>query len=227
MTPQADNALLDLKSQLLAMGGLVERAIASAVECLLTGTEGASDRVSELEGRINQSHKNVDEACVRLLALKHPLATDLRFVVASIKINTDLERMGDQAVNIVENAARMANLSSRDVPAEIKEMCECVRAMVREALDSFVRRDQTLARRVLLRDYRVDELKDEVFRTLEDLMRRVPELVGESLNLVMVARNLERIGDHASNIAENVVFVISGEDIRHAAVPAATRDALR
>ncbi len=213
-----DTELLNLKKQLLNMGDLVEHAIHLAIEGLLTEDAAKISQVYEIEKKVNRSHMAIDEVCVRLIALNQPMATDLRFIVASIKINTDLERMGDQAVNIAQNAERYITQAPieplKDLP-ELREMCTEVRAMVRKVLDSFIARNGGQAREVLQTDDHVDELKNNIFKMISSVMKRGPQFIDQGLNLILIARNLEKIGDHASNIAEDVIYVASGKDVRH------------
>ncbi len=204
-----------LKQRILIMGGAVEASIEEATRALQERKTDRFLRVFELERTINQAHIEVDDACVNLLARQSPLAADLRFVVAVIKINTDLERMGDQAVNIAYNGRSYLEHAALKTLVDIPKMAEEVRLMTREALDAFVKQDRALAQDVLNRDDSVDRSKNEIFRELTQLMMSEPETVPQALNLILIARNLERIGDHATNIAEDVIFAISGDDVRH------------
>jgi phosphate transport system protein len=212
-----DIELKNLKEQILAMGGCVERAIEEATQALIERKPERFDRVYELEKTINQSHIQVDEAALKLLARQSPLAADLRLVVAVIKINTDLERMGDQAVNISQTATRYLKEPPLKPLIDIPRMAQEVRTMVREALDAFVRHDVKLAREVLNRDDSVDALKNQIFRELITYMVSDPRAIERAIQLILIARNLERIGDHATNIGEDVIFAITGEDVRHGA----------
>jgi phosphate transport system protein len=204
-----------LKQRILAMGGAVEASIEEATQALIERKPERFDRVFELEKTINQSHIEVDDACVNLLARQSPLAADLRFVVAVIKINTDLERMGDQAINIAYNGRSYLQSPPLKPLVDIPKMAEEVRLMTREALDAFVKQDRALAQDVLDRDDSVDRSKNEVFRELITYMTKDPTSIPQALNLILIARNLERIGDHATNIAEDVIFAVSGDDVRH------------
>jgi phosphate transport system protein len=210
-----DTELRSLKELILAMGGCVERAIEESTQALIERKPERFDEVYRLEQAINQSHKQVDEACLKLLARQSPLAADLRLIVAIIKINTDLERMGDQAINISHNGKRYLNEPPLKPLIDIPRMAQEARTMVRESLDAFVRQDAPLAQSVLDRDDLVDSLKHQVFRELVTYMISDPKAIERALQLILIARNLERIGDHATNIAEDVIFAITGEDIRH------------
>lgn len=204
-----------LKDQLTAMGGLVERALDFDIEGLDRRDASAIGNVRQIESRINEYHKVVDETCIRLIALNQPMAKDLRFIISSIKINSDLERMGDQAVNIANNVSRYLTRETVSGLDDIPPMCAKVRVMVREAIDAFVARDAELARVVLSRDDEVDDLKDKVFRDSVQLMKKSSGFIEPGLDLILVARNLEKIADHATNIAEEVIYVVSGTDVRH------------
>jgi phosphate transport system protein len=210
-----DVELKNLKDQILAMGGNVELAIEAATHALITRNPEGFKRVHELEASINREHMEVDQACLQLLARQSPLAADLRLVIAVLKISTDLERMGDQAVNIAHNAKDYLEVEPIKELVDIPVMAHETRVMVRDALDSFVRQDAQLAREVLKRDDLVDSLKDKVFQDLLQFMTKNPTLVEPALDLILIARNLERVGDHATNIAEDVIFAATGVDIRH------------
>lgn len=210
-----DTALRELKERLVAMAGLVEKAIETATEALERRDPEKISQVHEIEKKVNASHMDIDNMCVKLLALQQPLAADLRLIVAIIKINTDLERMGDQAVNIAHNTQRYLKGEPMGPLVDIPRMFNETREMVRETIDSFVRSDLTLAREVLKRDDIVDGLKNKVFRDVLERVKILPNTIEQGLNLILIARNLERIGDHATNIAEDVIFAITGDDIRH------------
>ncbi len=207
--------LKNLKDQILAMGGHVELAIEAATQALIQRKPEMIMRVHELESRINREHMEVDEACLQLLARQSPLATDLRLVIAVLKISTDLERMGDQAVNIAYNTKDYLEGQPIKDLVDIPAMATQVRVMVRDALDAFVRQDRDLANQVLKKDDAVDALKDKVFQELLEYMSKNPTNVERALDLILIARNLERLGDHATNIAEDVIFAVTGDDIRH------------
>lgn len=204
-----------LKERILVMGGYVEKAIEESTQALIGREPQRLDAVYGFEGHINRAHIEVDEACLNLLARQSPLAADLRLVIAVIKINTDLERMGDQAVNISNNARRYLSSPPIKPLVDLPQMAQEVRAMVRDALDAFVRQDIGLANEVMTRDDVVDDLKNQIFHDLIPIMGKNPEIIEQGLNLILIARNLERLGDHATNIAEDVIFAMTGEDVRH------------
>jgi phosphate transport system protein len=212
-----DAELAKLKDLILSMGGNVEQAIEHATQALLLREPERLEHVFTLEAQVNKSHIIVDETCLNLLALQAPMAKDLRLIIAIMKINTDLERMGDQAVNVAQNAKRYLAEPPLKPLIDLPRMAEDVRAMVRDSLDSLVKRDQNLAQDVLNRDDRVDAFKNQIFRELITYMIGDPRAIERALNLILIARNLERIGDHATNIAEDVIFAITGRDVRHGA----------
>src|SRR5688572_21468469 len=204
-----------LQDRLLEMGGLAEERVRAAVQGLVTRDLSVTDRVLTGDGPINHLHLEVDERCFRLLALHQPMATDLRAVVAAVKINSDLERVGDLAVNIAEAATRYTGHAQVKQLIDIPRMAEIAQTMLRDALDSFVRRDTKLARAVLEADDELDALKTQVFRELLTYMLQDPRTIEPSLDLILVSRHLERIGDHATNVAEDVIFMVSAQDVRH------------
>lgn len=210
--------LKELKEKMLAMGGYVEQAIKDSTDALILRDSERLVRVHQVEEKINRAHIEVDELCLTLLARQAPVAADLRMVLAIIKINTDLERMGDQATNIAYNTKDyLTQLPLTPFPA-IARMSEIVSSMVRDALDAFMRTDANLAREVLRRDDEVDRHKNETFHTLIQIMKTQPEHVDSAMDIILVARNLERLGDHATNIAEDAIFAYTGQDIRHHAL---------
>jgi phosphate transport system protein len=210
-----DELLDQLRDRLLEMSGLVESAIYRSVSCLAERNADLAHEVLQDEGRINQLEVQIDDMATRLIALEQPVATDLRLITAATKINVDLERMGDLAVNIVERSLSLMHEPLAPPLVDIPHLAHLVESMVRKALDAFVKRDASLARSVLLSDDAVDELRDSIYGELIDQMQRDPSTVHQSVDLMFVARNLERIADHATNIAEDVLFLIEGIDVRH------------
>jgi phosphate transport system protein len=201
------------------MGAYVEQALDYATDAWRTRSLVKCQQVYDVELKVNQAHIAVDAACVQLLALQHPMAADLRLIVAIIKINTDLERMVDLAVNIAHNTEHFlkgAAVGGPELPlGDLAEMSEEVRVMVREVLDAFVHADMAAARKVLLRDDTVDNFKRQIVQRMKEALRADVSRLEEGLNVIFMAKNLERIGDHATNIAEDVIFSASGEDVRH------------
>jgi len=204
-----------LQSRLLEMGSLVESAIHTSVLALVERTEDLGKQVLRNEDRINRLEIEIDDLAVRLLALQQPMAKDLRLLTAAIKINTDLERMGDLAVNIVERSLALMHRPPVKPLIDIPQMAQTVESMVRKSLDAFVRREPELARSVLLTDDTVDGLRDSIHNELISFMQKDPSVIPQAIDLILVARHLERIADHATNIAEDTLFVIKGIDVRH------------
>jgi phosphate transport system protein len=213
--PHFREELEALQGRLLEMGGLAEERVRVAVQGLVSRDPALIDKVLVGDEPINQLHIELDNRCFRLLALHQPMATDLRAIVAAVKINTDLERVGDLAVNIAEAGKRYIAHAPVKQLIDIPQMGEIAQAMLRDALDAFVKRDTALAHRVLNEDDRLDDLKTQVFRDLLTHMLRDQDTVEPALDLILVSRHLERIGDHATNIAEDVIFMVSALDVRH------------
>ena len=213
--PHFREELEALQSRLLEMGGLAEERVRAAIQGLVTRDPALFEKVLLGDEPINQLHIEVDNRCFRLLALHQPMATDLRAIVAAVKINTDLERVGDLAVNIAEAGTRYISHPPVKKLIDIPQMGDIAQAMLRDALDAFVKRDTRLAHEVLNEDDRLDSLKTQVFRDLLTYMLKDQSTVEPSLDLILVSRHLERIGDHATNIAEDVIFMVSALDVRH------------
>ena len=210
-----EEELVALQGRLLAMGGLAEERVREAVEGLVSREPALIDRALRGDEPINQLHIEVDERCFRLLALYQPMATDLRAIVSAVKINTDLERVGDLAVNIAEAATRYVMHPPVKKLVGIPKMGQIAQAMLRDALDAYVNRNTTLAHQVLNEDDRLDALKTKIFRELLTYMLEDTTTVEPALDLILISRHLERIGDHATNIAEDVIFMVSALDVRH------------
>jgi phosphate transport system protein len=204
-----------LKERLLAMGGLAEERVRESVRALIERDHAALDAILRGDEPINDLHKELDDRCFKLLALHQPMAADLRVIVAAVKINTDLERVGDLAVNIAEAGKRYLQHPPVKPLIDIPRMGELAQKMLRDALDAFVRRDMPLAEAVLVADDTVDALKTQIFRELLTYMLQAPETIEPSLDLILISRHLERIGDHATNVAEDVIFILSAKDVRH------------
>jgi phosphate transport system protein len=204
-----------LKRRLLEMGGLAEEEVRVAIKGLVERDQGLIDRAITGDEPVNAMHIEVDNRCFTLLALYQPMAADLRAIVAAVKINTDLERVGDLAVNIAEAAERCLRVPPVKKLIDIPRMAGIAQTMLRDALDAFVRRDIALAQRVLDEDDKLDELKTQIFRELLTYMLQDPSTIEAALDLILISRHLERIGDHATNIAEDVIFIVSARDVRH------------
>lgn len=205
----------ELKRILVLMGAYVEKALEEAAGALLDEDRLRFQKVHEIEKKINDEQLHIDNFCIELLAKQGPVAKDLRFIVAVIKINTDLERMGDQCVNIAYSGNDFLQHNLSVECPEVSEMITDVKAMIKQSLDSFVKGDESAAQSVMLMDDRVDTNKNAVLRRLEEWMMKNPAHIRPALNLISIARSLERLGDHATNIAEDVIFASSGRDIRH------------
>jgi phosphate transport system protein len=206
----------ELKERVLTMGRLVEEMIRSAVQGLVERRPEPLEEVTRAEGQVNSLHIEVDDRCLKLIALHQPAAGDLRFIIAALKINSDLERIGDQAVNVSQTAARL--LQSPPLARELLDlprMAETAQGMLKDSLDAFVKKDAELARSVLEQDDAEDELKRASFQELLGIMQSDAAAIERALSLVLIARNLERIADHTTNIAEDVIFMVHGKDIRH------------
>ena len=209
------NQLAAIRDQLMHMGGQVEAMIASAARALAERDEALVAEVIALDTCVDRMEVDIDEACHSILARNQPTAIDMRFLVAVMKITADLERMGDSAVNIVQAARQLNREPPLDRTLALGRQSEMVQTMVRESLDAFVRRDAALATKVCKADDEVDDLYKQLFRELLELMTSEPKTVTRAVHLLLIARNLERIADHATNIAEDVVYYVEGRDIRH------------
>jgi phosphate transport system protein len=213
--PHFREELEALQGRLLEMGGLAEERVRAAIQGLVIRDPALFEKVLLGDEPINQLHIEIDNRCFRLLALHQPMATDLRAIVAAVKINTDLERVGDLAVNIAEAGTRYITHPPVKKLIDIPTMGDIAQSMLRDALDAYVRRDTRLAQQVLNEDDRLDRLKTQVFRDLLTHMLKDQGTVEPSLDLILVSRHLERIGDHATNIAEDVIFMVTSLDVRH------------
>jgi phosphate transport system protein len=204
-----------LQNRLLEMAGVVESAIHASVRSLVNRDEKEAARVLEHEERINHMEIEIDEHATRLMALYQPMAKDMRFLTAAIKINSDLERMGDLAVNVAERSLSLVLQPPVKPLIDIPHMADLVELMVQRCLDAFVRRDGDVAREVLESDDAVDDLKDSIYNELLQFMESDPSTIRRSVDLMFVAHNLERIADHATNISEDVLYLVKGIDVRH------------
>ncbi len=207
--------LEELQNRLLEMAGLVESAIHQSITALVQRDEQAAKDVLWKEALINQRDIEIDGFATRLLALYQPMARDMRFITAVIKINGDLERMGDLAVNITERALSLMREEPVKALIDIPRMAQLAEGMVRNSLDALVKRDEALARTVLLSDDEVDRLRDAVYKELTTFMQEQSTTIPRAVDLMFIAHNLERVADHATNIAEDVVFMLRGIDVRH------------
>ena len=207
--------LTHLKETVLRMGGLAEKMTHRAVQALVERKREMLPEVKEMEQQVNQLHMDIDEIALGMIALRQPTAKDLRFITAAMKINTDLERIGDQAINIVEQAEKLLSVPPVKPLIDIPRMAEIAEEMLKAALDAFVQGNDELAYRTILRDDAVDQMKDQVFRELLTFMMADASTIPRSMDLILVSRHLERVADHATNICEDVIFMVKGKDVRH------------
>ena len=208
-------SLDDLKEQLLVMAGLAEQAIQRAIEAYRVRDLSICDLVSRSEIAINRLERDIDQSSLDLLAMEQPMAIDLRFILAVIKINADLERVGDAAKSISDRVRNMEQMAVADLPVDIPRMASLAAEMVRKSLQSFIEGDAEMARVVLTMDDAVDAMNRAAYKALTRVMEEQSHLAPQALNALMISRNLERVADHATNIAEDVIFWVQGADVRH------------
>ena len=207
--------LEDLRRNLILMGGEVERQIQRSIEALTEVDEKKAADVIAADAEIDRMEMVIEEQAVQLLALQQPVAVDLRFLVAALKINNDLERIGDHAVNIAEGAERLASQKPFKPFIDINYMCEVAMSMLKSSLDAFVNRDANLARQVIKKDDILDEKNVSIIRELLTYMAEYPNLITYCLELISISKNLERVGDLASNIAEDTIFMAEARWVKH------------
>ncbi len=207
-------ALEVLKGKLLAMGGMTENAIEHAVRAYRERSPELCQMVFKGEDLINVAEREIDELALDLLAMQQPMAVDLRFILAVIKSNADLERVGDQAVNIAERVVGLLELPQAELAVDIPKMAAVVSEMTRQAIQAFVSGDAEAAKRILQQDDEVDRMNHEVFAAMNQTMETSPQFIRQALHTISIARNLERIADHATNIAEDAIFWTCGTDVR-------------
>jgi phosphate transport system protein len=215
MDRQFQNQLDEIKSLLLSMGGEVEKSLETAIEGVLNRNAKCFEKVFEIEKRINEHQIQVDQVCASFLAKQGPVATDLRLVLSVLKINADLERMGDYCVTISYFGQDLMKRNRLPAPADIRNMARIAKRMVKDSLDAFVRRDEAMGQSVISSDTELDDLKEKVIAQLKQEVRNNVENLDDAFDFMFIAKNLERIGDHATNVAEDVIYVSSGKDIRH------------
>ncbi|MFI5115619.1 MAG: phosphate signaling complex protein PhoU [Terriglobales bacterium] len=215
MRSRFQQGLDELKEKLLRMGGLAEQAIDRATEAYRTRDSKYCQMVLTGENAINEAEREIDELSLDLLAMQQPMAVDLRFILAVLKINADLERVGDQAVNIAQRVLDLISEPEVQLPVDIPRMADSVSTMVQRALEAFLDGKAEVAEAVLQMDGIVDRMKDEAFIVLVQKMHNEPAVTRPALNVLLISRNLERIADHATNIAEDVIFWVRGADVRH------------
>jgi phosphate transport system protein len=208
-------SLEDLKENLLVMAGLAEQAIQRAIEAYRVRDLSICDLVTRSEVAINRMEQDIDQAALDLLAMEQPMAKDLRFILSVIKINADLERVGDAAKSISDRVRSMDQLPLVDLPVDIPRMATLAADMVRKSLQSFIEGDAEMARAVLTMDDAVDAMNRSAYKTLTKVMEENSAIAPQALNALMISRSLERVADHATNIAEDVIFWVQGTDVRH------------
>jgi phosphate transport system protein len=210
-----EERLNELRLKLLEMGGLVESAVHTSVQALIEADEDLARQVLANEPRINELEIQIDDLATGLLALEQPVASDLRFITAAIKINNNLERMGDKAANIADRSIALASEPAVTSLVDIARLGKLVEPMVHQALDAFVRRDAALARAVLASDDAVDDMRNRISSEVIRHLEQEPRSARPWVDLLFISRSLERIADHATNVAEDVVFMVEGVDVRH------------
>ena len=217
MSKHLQNEIRRLKKRILTMGDAAMEAIQKSLQALQERRAELAREVMEGDRRIDRGEVEIEEECLKLLALYQPVAEDLRFIAAVMKINNDIERMGDEAVNIAEHAFFLSGQESIPVPPLLKDMTEASMRMVRESLAAFVKGDAQAARRICAEDDEVDQYNREVINAVWKMMQNDPQTVERATHIFSVSRHLERIADHATNIAEDVVYMVEGKIIRHRA----------
>lgn len=210
-----DEELKELKAKLLQMASLAEESIAKAIKALVERDHELAEEVIQSDEVINFLEIDVDELCLKLLALRQPIAVDLRFITSALKINSDLERIGDLSVNIAQRALDLLEQPLLKPLIDLPRMAQLAQKMVKDSLDAFVNRDADLARDVCRRDDEVDQLNHQIFRELLTYMIQDPKTIARSVDLLLIGRHLERIADHATNIGEDVVYMVKGKTIKH------------
>ncbi len=210
-----ESELRELRAHALAMGARCERALQLALEAFWKASPTMAAEVEELDRHIDRDEMDIDALVLRILALRQPVAYDLRFLAGALRLVTDLEHIGDEAVNIAERAKEEQDTARDKVRDELKAMADQSQEMLREALDAFVQGEPTRAEQVLVRDDVVDEMYGRIIRAMTDFSSQQPTHVAEAIRVIHVAKYLERVADHATNIAEEVIFMVRGEDVRH------------
>ncbi len=215
MVKHFSEQLSGIRELVLRMGGLAEQMSHRVIQALVQRDAALLDEVRTMETQVNQLQIEIDEACLEVIALRQPTAVDLRFIAAAMKIIVDMERIGDQAINISEQAETLLAVPPLKPLIDIPRMADIAQEMLKSSLDAFVNGDDELALATILRDDLVDQLKDQVFRELLTFMMGDPTTIPRAMDLILVSRHIERIADHATNICEDVIFMVKGKDVRH------------
>jgi len=210
-----EEELSELKQKLLTMGSLVERSLHQSIKALVERDAQLGLQIFDGEEAINLLQIEIDDRAMRLLALQQPMATDLRLIASAVKINNDLERIGDLCVNIVQRVLSLINQPPISPMIDLPRMAALAEKMLHDGLDAFVNRNVDLARSVLESDDKVDRLRDEIFQELVRFMTSHPDAVQRGIDLLLISRNIERVAEHATNIADDAIYVVAGRDVRH------------
>lgn len=222
-----DEQMRDVTKKIVLMGSLAESMIELATRILVERDQSLAREVYAKEDEVNALQVEIDDEALRLTALHQPVAKDVRFLFTATKIVTDIERIADQAKNIVQNASYVLAQPSLKPMVDLPIMAEIAQKMVRDALSAVVNRDVNIAERIIAEESKVDAFRDQIFRTLLTYMMADPGTIQRALSLILISRNIERIGDHATNIAEEAIYIVQGRDVRHAASQAAAQAAAR
>ena len=216
MRKQFTKELENIKKRILALGALAEERVQMALKAIDSNDSDLADKIIKSDYEIDEMEVEIEEECLKVLALHQPVAIDLRFIVAVIKINAELERIGDQAVNVAERVGVTAKREQLDFYFDYATMGEKVQAMLKRSLDAFIHLDYDMAFKVVLMDDEVDKIKDEAYDQIKNAIGANPDKIGYLINLFLISRHLERLADHTTNIAEQVVYLVEGDIIRHA-----------
>ncbi len=217
MTKHFRKELEKIKKRILSLGAMVEERVRMAIQAIEAKDAAVADKIIKLDYEIDETEVELEEECLKILALHQPVAVDLRFIVAAIKINNDLERIGDQAVNIAQRVETLSKHQHIDFHFDYSPMAEKVAFMLKKSLDALVNFDIDLAFKIVMMDDEVDAIQKDAYRQVKEAIRNKPEEVTPLINLLLISRHLERIADHATNIAEEVIYLIEGEIVRHSA----------
>jgi phosphate transport system protein len=215
ISTQFEKELNELRQKILSMGHDLMQMITTSMDALVERNEAQAESVIEFDHRINRQEVDIDELAVKIIALRQPAAGDLRFIIMALKISTDLERIGDLCVNLAERSVELTREPQLKPYIDLPKMAEACAAMIRDVLTAFLEGDADLAQEVADRDDVLDKLNDQVFRELLTFMMEDPKTIGRATRLMFVSKYLERIADHATNIAEMVIYMVKGKDIRH------------
>ena len=216
MRKQFTKELENIKKRILALGALAEERVQMALKAIDSNDSDLADKIIKSDYEIDEMEVEIEEECLKVLALHQPVAIDLRFLIAVIKINAELERIGDQAVNVAERVGVTAKREQLDFYFDYATMGEKVQAMLKRSLDAFIHLDYDMAFKVVLMDDEVDKIKDEAYNQIKKAISQNPDKIGYLINLFLISRHLERLADHTTNIAEQVVYLVEGDIIRHA-----------